>query len=311
MKNKKLHEMPMRDAFINTLQKIAKKDKKVILLTNDQGAPALDDYIKHLPNQFYNAGISEQNIIGVAAGLSILGFKPYIYSINSFIIYRTLEYIKIDLCSMKQPVTIVGVGSGYSYPQDGPTHHSTEDISFTVPIANLDVFNPSDSMLTSEIINYTYRSKKPAFMRLDRQYCENLYFKKNIVKVGFRHIRRFNKNKICIVTSGFFVARLNKLIEDQRLNCDLIDLYRLKNFNHKKILKILTRYEKIICVEEHAVNFGIGSILSEIITDNLLNIKLLRLGLTEKNIFGYGSRDQLLESNNLSNKKIIDSINKF
>ena len=311
MKNKKLHELPMRDAFISTLQKIATKDKKVILLTNDQGAPALDDYIKHLPNQFYNAVISEQNIIGVAAGLSILGFKPYVYSINSFIIYRTLEYIKIDLCSMKQPVTIVGVGSGYSYPQDGPTHHSTEDISFTVPMANLDVFNPSDSLLTSEIINFTYRSKKPAFIRLDRQYCENLYFKKNNIKEGFRHIRKINKNRICIVTSGFFVARLFKLIEDQGLNCDLIDLYRLKNFHNQKLSKTLSRYKKIICIEEHAVNFGIGSILSEIITDNQLNTKLLRLGLIEKNIFGYGSRDQLLNSNNLSDKKILDSINKF
>ena len=312
MKNKNIIDLPLRDAFITTLQKIAEKDKKVILLTNDQGAPALDNFIRKLPKQFYNSGISEQNIIGTAAGLSILGFKPYIYSINSFIIYRTIEYIKIDLCSMKQPVTIVGVGSGYSYPEDGPTHHSTEDISLTVPLSNLDVFNPSDSLLTAEIINFTYKSKNPAFVRLDRQYCETFYSKKNNIKNGYRFINKSkNKNKKCIITSGFFVPKLYKLLKEQKLDFDIIDFYRLKNYNHKKFAQILSNYNKIICIEEHALKFGVGSIISEIITDNQIKVKLKRLGLLEKNIFGYGSRDQLLESNNLGNNYILQTIKKF
>ena len=311
MENKKLYQLPMRDAFIKTLQKIAKKDKKVILLANDQGAPALDDFIKKLPSQFYNAGISEQNIIGAAAGLSLAGFKPYVYSINSFIIYRTLEYIKLDLCSMKQPVTIVGVGSGYSYPHDGPTHHSTEDISFTVPMANLDVFNPSDSQLTSEIINFTYKSKKPSFIRLDRQYCENYFFKKNNINNGFRFIKKGSRIKKCIVTSGFFVPKMLKLIEENNLDWDLIDIFRLKNFDLKSFLNKLRTYVKVISVEEHSINFGIGSILSELITDNQLKINLLRHGLLESKIFGYGSREQLLNVNRLSNYHILKSINKI
>lgn len=312
MKNKNIIDLPLRDAFITTLQKIAEKDKKVVLLTNDQGAPALDDFIKKLPNQFYNSGISEQNIIGTAAGLSILGFKPYIYSINSFIIYRTIEYIKIDLCSMKQPVTIVGVGSGYSYPEDGPTHHSTEDISLTLPLSNLDVFNPSDSLLTAEIVNFTYKSKKPAFVRLDRQYCETFYSKKNNIKDGYRFINKSrNKNKKCIITSGFFVPKLYKLFKEKKLDFDIIDFYRLKNYNYKKFTQIISRYNKIICIEEHSLKFGIGSIISEIITDNQIKVKLKRLGLLEENIFGYGSRDQLLKSNNLDNNYILQTIKKF
>ena len=95
MQNEKLKNLTLRDAFIYSLQKIGEKDKKVILLTNDQGAPALDDYRKNLPKQFFNAGISEQNIVAAAAGLSLAGFKPYIYSISSFLIYRTIEYIKL------------------------------------------------------------------------------------------------------------------------------------------------------------------------------------------------------------------------
>ena len=312
MKNNRIENLPLRDAFISTLQKIAEKDKKVILLTNDQGAPALDNFIKKLPKQFYNSGISEQNIIGTAAGLSILGFKPYIYSINSFIIYRTIEYIKIDLCSMKQPVTIVGVGSGYSYPQDGPTHHSTEDIALTVPLSNLDVFNPSDSVLASDIVNFTYKSKKPSFVRLDRQFCEKFYLKKNKISDGFRFISKLKiQKKKCVISSGFFVPKLVNLFKKQNKKYDLIDFYRLKNFNLKNLVKSLSKYDKIICVEEHSLKFGIGSIISEIITDNQINLKLKRLGLLEDKIFGYGSRDQLLKSNKLGDDYILNSIKNF
>jgi transketolase len=310
MKSSKIENLPLRDAFISTLQKIAEKDKKVILLTNDQGAPALDDFIKKLPRQFFNSGISEQNIIGTAAGLSILGFKPYVYSISSFIIYRTIEYIKIDLCSMKQPVTIVGVGSGYSYPEDGPTHHSTEDIALTVPLSNLDVFNPSDSVLTSEIVNFTYKSKRPSFVRLDRQFCQNFYFKKNNINKGFRFMTKsLNNNKKCIISSGFFISKLFNLLKKK--NYDLIDFYRFKNYDKNSFIKAISKYDKIICIEEHSLKFGIGSIISEIITDNQINTKLKRMGLLEDKIFGYGSRDQLLKSNKLNDDYLLSVIKKF
>lgn len=312
MKNNEIENLPLRDSFIYTLQKIAEKDKKVILLTNDQGAPALDNFIKKLPKQFFNSGISEQNIIGTAAGLSILGFKPYVYSISSFIIYRTIEYIKIDLCSMKQPVTIVGVGSGYSYPEDGPTHHSTEDISLTVPLANLDVFNPSDSILTSEIVKFTYKSKKPAFVRLDRQFCPNFYSKKNNLNEGFRFMSKSkNNSEKCIISTGFFISKLLNLFKIKKKNYDLIDLYRFKNYNKKNLIKAISQYKKIICIEEHSLKFGVGSIISEIITDNQISTNLKRLGLLEDKIFGYGSRDQLLKSNKLSDDNLLNTIKTF
>ena len=116
MKNK-FANISMRDVFISRLEKLAKKDNKIILIVNDQGAPSLDSFKKNLPKQFFNAGISEQNIIGVAAGLSIKGFKPFVYSINSFILYRTMEYIKIDLCAMKQPVKIFGSDQVFHIPK--------------------------------------------------------------------------------------------------------------------------------------------------------------------------------------------------
>lgn len=311
MKIKHLEKLFLRDAFLTTLREVAKKDKKIILLTNDQGAPALDKFIEELPNQFFNAGISEQNIIATAAGLSLAGFKPYVYSINSFIIYRTLEYLKIDLCSMKQNVKIFGVGSGYSYPEDGPTHHSTEDIAMTRVMANLDIFNPSDSIMTSKILRFVNKSKNPTFVRLDREFCEKLQFNNYKIENGFR-ICKFSKNasRNCIISSGFFLQKLYKLSKENKKNIHLIDLFRLKNFNNKKMINLLKKYKNIISIEEHSKNFGLGTILSEIITDNKLNLKLTRLGLEEKNIFAYGNRNQLLKRNRLDNIEINKIISK-
>ena len=308
MKNK-FANISMRDVFISRLEKLAKKDNKIILIVNDQGAPSLDSFKKNLPKQFFNAGISEQNIIGVAAGLSIKGFKPFVYSINSFILYRTMEYIKIDLCAMKQPVKIFGVGSGFSYPEDGPTHHSTEDMSFIGSLPDIELYNPSDSIIIDHIVKKVYKSKRPSVIRMDRQFCEPIYssLKPNIEQ-GFCEIIKNKKN--CIVTTGFFTSKVKQLIQENNINCSLIDFFEIKNYDIKNFVKTIKKYKKIITIEEHSLRFGIGSIISTIISDNNLNIKLSRMGLIEGKTFNYGTRNMLFNDNKLDNKSIKKTIYK-
>lgn len=302
MKNKFLN-ISMRDVFIASLERLAKKDKKIILIVNDQGAPSLDSFKKNLPKQFFNAGISEQNIIGVAAGLSIKGFVPFIYSINSFILYRTIEYIKIDLCAMKQPVKIFGVGSGFSYPEDGPTHHSTEDVSFIGSLPNIELYNPSDSIIIDHIVKKVYKSNRPSVVRMDRQFCEPIYSKITPdIAQGFCELIKGKKN--CIITTGFFTSRIKKLIQENNINCALIDFFEIKNYNVKNLVNTIKKYRNIITVEEHSLRFGIGSIISTIISDNNLSIKLSRMGLLENRTFDYGTRDMLLHENKLDNESI-------
>lgn len=306
MKNK-FSKIAMRDAFISTLEKLAQKDKKIILIVNDQGAPSLDNFKKNLPNQFLNSGISEQNIIAVAAGLSIKGFKPYIYSINSFIIYRTIEYIKIDLCAMNQPVKIFGVGSGYSYPEDGPTHHSTEDVSLIGSLPNIELYNPSDSIIMKHIVHKVYKSKKPSVVRMDRQFCLPVYSNilPNLSK-GFCEVIKNKKN--CIVTTGFFTSKIKTFLNENKINCGLIDFFEIKNFDIKSFANVIRRYKNLITIEEHSLRFGIGSIISTIITDYNLKTKLSRMGLLEHKTFNYGTRDMLFEDNMLDIQSIKNKI---
>lgn len=301
--------MFQRDVFIETLFEHAKKDKKIILISNDQGAIALDKYRKEIPDQFINAGISEQNIIGVAAGLQKEGFNCFVYSIASFIINRTIEQIKIDLCSMKIPVKIFGVGSGYSYAVDGPTHHATEDIGLLNLMPEIELYSPSDSVIVRQIVKSCIESKSPCYVRLDRELCDPIYDKNFFdLSKGFVELKK-GKN-ICIVATGKIVAKaleISKLLS--KFNIGIIDLYKIKPIN-SNIIKTLQNYKNIFTLEEHNEIGGIGSILANLIVEKDLKLKLTKIGIKEKTLFGYGSRDLLHKKNKLDLKNIIQIIKK-
>ena len=146
------NKIQMRDAVIRKLYLEAKKNKNIIFISNEQGAISLDKFRANLPDQFINAGISEQNLISMAAGLANTGKNVFVYSIASFISLRCLEQIKLDLCVMKSPVKILGVGSGYSYAQDGPSHHSTEDFAILNALPNIEFYSPSNSMIAEKLV---------------------------------------------------------------------------------------------------------------------------------------------------------------
>ena len=129
----------MRAAFSKTLADIAQADPRVLLLTGDHGYALFDEFRKVCPEQYINAGIAEQNMIGVAAGLARAGFRPYVYGLSAFVPIRVLEQIKIDLAHDSLPVILIGDGAGFVYSHLGTSHQSTEDIAATRALANLHV----------------------------------------------------------------------------------------------------------------------------------------------------------------------------
>ena len=116
----------MRNAFIRGLTKLAESNKRIVFLTGDLGYKLFDDFETRYPGRFLNAGVAEQNMVGVAAGLASEGFRPFVYSIATFATLRCLEQIRDDVCYNELPVTIVGVGGGFSYGANGPTHESQD-----------------------------------------------------------------------------------------------------------------------------------------------------------------------------------------
>lgn len=307
MKIKKIHNKFQRDVFIDTLFEYAKNDKKILLLSNDQGAIALDNFKEKIPNQYINVGVSEQNIIGVAAGLTKEGFNCFVYSIASFILNRAIEQIKIDLCNMKIPVKIFGVGCGYSYAVDGPTHHATEDIGLLNLMANMQIFSPSDSLSVEKIVKSLIKTNSPAYVRLDREMCSPIYSKSNFdLSIGFTELVK--GNKYCIISTGKMSSVALNISKEIKKHClGVIDIYKIKPFPEKFFHKI-KKYKKIFCLEEHNEIGGIGSIISDFIHNKRLKADVIKFSLKQNTIFGYSSRDILHKKNLIDAKQLIKII---
>lgn len=305
----KISTIEMRDAFIQDLYSYAKSDPQIIFISNEYGAPSLDQFRKNLPKQFINAGISEQNIISVAAGLSLSGKKVYVYSIASFITLRCFEQLKIDLCSMKLPVTIIGVGTCYAYSADGLTHHATEDIAIMRTLSNIQIYTPSDSNMASSLVKHSLKSTLPSYYRLDKGKYPLYSDTNNSLDDGFSVLRE--GEDICMVATGIMIHRAIEVAEELKnysINSQVIDLYRQKPIDVEKIIEKLKKSKKVITVEEHTINGGLGSIIAEIIAESNHYIPFKKIGIRDDLLYAYGIRDTLHKDRRIDKESIVQII---
>ncbi len=305
----KVSNVQMRDAFINELYEHAKADRDIIFITNDQGAISLDRFRADLPKQFINAGISEQNIISIAAGLSLKGKKVYVYSIASFITLRCYEQIKLDLCVMNIPVTILGIGASFSYGIDGPTHHATEYISIMRALSNMQIYCPSDSNMAAKLVDISLNSKTPMYISMDREILPILYDENEDISPGISVLRE--GGDICIISTGFMVHRAMEVAQEldkHFIQAKVIDVYRLKPLNYHSIHENIQNSKKIITLEEHTINGGLGSIIAELMVDLDLRIPMKRLAIEDNFLYCYGIRENLHKERGLVKSSVVQLI---
>src|SRR5450830_1205801 len=158
----------MRSAFSKAIVDAAKADPKVLLLTGDHGYALFDEFRKLFPAQFINAGIAEQNMVGVAAGLAKAGFKPIVYGLSAFVPVRVLEQIKMDVCYENLPVVFIGDGAGVVYSSLGSSHQSTEDIAMLRPLPNITILSPSDAHEMAYALQHALQFKEPVYVRVGK-----------------------------------------------------------------------------------------------------------------------------------------------
>lgn len=317
--------MTQRDTFISRLFEYAKKDKDIIFISVDMGAPSLDIWREELPDQFIAAGISEQNAINVAAGLASEGKKVYVYFMASWMA-RCFEQIRYSCSMANNPITIIGNGIALGYAPAGPAHEPTEDIAYMRSINNIEIYSPSNLHMTKALVDLTLEKPKLRYMRLERKFASELEpYHSNInsisvetgvslIKGGLKDPIESGTKKVAILTNGYMLGRgyqvWEKLIE-KGIEVSLYDIWKLKPLNQKVLKSNISHYDYLITIEEQSLDGGFGSIISEFICDNQLNHKLLRLGLPEKFIFENGSRDHLIDTHGLSTEEIYTNINNF
>ena len=281
----------MRKKFIETLIKLAKKDKDIYLLTGDLGFSLFEEFAKKFPERFIDCGVAEQNMAGLAAGLALEGKKPYIYSIIPFITFRCLEQIRNDICYQNLNVKIVGVGAGFSYGAEDFTHYAIEDISALRSFPNIIILSPADPIETKELILQSYLKKQPAYIRLDKsdEITHDLNAK---IIIGKPFVFKYGADGVIITTgvclkTGINVAKIVK--ENNGTDLKVISLHTLKPIDEKSLIKEIKGLKKVFTLEEHSVIGGLGSAVNEILLKhNVKNIFVKNIGVADnyKNIVG-------------------------
>ena len=300
-----------RDVFIDTIYEFAKKDKDVYFMSADLGAKALDRFREDLPKQFIHAGISEQNMIDVAAGLAQCGKKVYVYAMTPFITFRCYEQIKVVFGSMNLPVTIVGIGAGYSYDDAGPTHYAIEDISCMRVIPNIEILNPSDEASIVAAAKLSYENPKLRYLRIDRKYLPDVYKNENPLD-GLTEIESGEKVLLC--TNGYMfqkAVQVKDILNEKGINIGLVDIFQIKPFNKTKLKEIVSKYEKVVILEEHFLDGGLGSSVLEALSDSGVLVPTLRLGVVDKYLFDNGGRDYIHKLSGIDNETVVEKITQF
>jgi len=307
-----------RDTFISELFELAKQDENIILISVDMGAPSLDIWREELPNQFIAAGISEQNAINIAAGLSRTGKKVYVYFMAAWVA-RCFEQIRYSCAMANNPITILGNGVALGYAPAGPAHEPNEDIAYMRSINGIEVCSPSNTQLTKELVKLTYNNPKLRYIRLERNHAKQMEEHNSNINVGINLVKpglqeSLNREpRIAILSSGYMLGRAHdvwmKLISNYQVS--LFDAWRIKPLDKNQLGLLLTNYTHVITLEEQTLDGGFGSAICEAICDLNLHKQTLRIGLPERFIFENGTRDHLLNTNGLSVEEILTKIKTF
>lgn len=303
-----------RDVFVDEIFEAAKTNKDIYFLSADLGAMALDRFREELPEQFIHCGISEANMIDLAAGLALNGKTVYIYAMATFATYRCYEQIKVALSLMDLPATIIGVGVGLSYDDASPTHYSIEDIATMRSLAGMEILSPSDTESCRVAARQTYKEPKLRYLRLDRKFLPDVY------QPGETHfaddgLAEISPGKdLLIIASGYMVSRARKLKEqlaEEGIDAGIADVYSIKPFGAEAFVKLSAKYPKFVTLEEHLLDGGFGSIVAECMSDNQIFKPLKRLGLEDHYVFDNGGRDYILELWGMGYDHLLNQIKNF
>ena len=300
----------IRDALFEEIYRFALEDSSVMVLAADQGAFTLDKFRRDAPDQFVNTGVAEQNLISVATGLAMSGFKVFAYGIIPFVTLRCLEQIKVDLCCMNLPVTIAGVGAGYAYGADGPTHHAVHDLALMRIMPGMEVWNPSDHSMISALVPGFLSNPGPKYIRLDKGAFPDLYGDgREDFSRGTSVLRQ--GRDLTIVATGIMVHRALEVAGDLQglgIETGVVDLYRIKPVNEELLAGAMVDSGRIATLEENSVVGGIGTVVSEVVARRALARPLLCIGVADAFRWELGGREVLQARDGLDPATVTDTL---
>lgn len=299
----------MREVLSNFLANNAVNDKNFFVLSGDHGYALFDEIRKKASDQFINTGVTEQAMVGLSAGMAKTGKRVVIYGLACFVPIRVLEFIKMNICYENLPVIILGDGAGTIYTTLGASHQTGEDIAAirTLPIK---IYSPCDKKEMYLCLEDAFKHNGPTYIRIGKSDKPSVHDFNSTIKLQcpiFVGGNRASKNAIfatgSMVSTGLELAK--------KIDCAIFSMPILKGFNNAEVVAELNKYQSIASLEEHSIHGGLGSIISELITDNGLSCRLSRQGITKYYTKGVGSYGYAIKFHELDVESLTRKLSPF
>lgn len=290
----------MRNTCLNEIYEMAKQDPRVVFIGSDLRLGTLKQMKDEFPDRYFMEGICEQNIIGMAAGLAMDGYIPYVNTIATFLTRRCYEQIALDICLHKLPVRLIANGGGLVYGPLGPTHTAIEDISLMRHLPDMAVVCPSDAEEMKQLMPQTLDYPHPMYIRIGNGFVDPVVSVDNF-KIGRAQLLRIIPfANTLVITTGLTTDIGLKL----PIIANVLHIPTVKPIDAEALLASLSGITRIITIEEHVINGGLGSAVLECLADNDIQIPVKRFGIPDRFIKQYGTWDQLMDICGLTPEKI-------
>ena len=301
----------MRDTFVKTLVELAKKDKNIELVTGDLGFGVLKPYWEAVPNQFTNAGIAEQNMTSLAAGMALTGKTVFTYSIGNFPTLRCIEQIRNDCAYHNANVKIVCVGGGFVYGSLGMSHHATEDIAILRALPDVVVLAPADLTEAEAATKAIAEYKGTCYLRLGRGGEKRIHEKIENFQIG-KAIKVQDGTRVAIFSTGAIFEEISESLEilnESDINPAVYTFPTIKPLDKDVIKKCAEKFDIIVTCEEHNIVGGFGSAVAEVLAElSGKKARLLRVGLDDEYSIKVGNQHYLREQYGMDGRSIAKKI---
>jgi len=277
----------MRNAFADEITKLAAQDERVVLLSGDIGNRLFDNFKAQCPDRFFNCGVAEQDMVGVAAGMGLCGLRPVTYTITPFTTARCFEQIKIDICYHEVPAIITSVGGGLSYASLGPTHHSLEDIGTLRSLPGLTILCPGDAWEVRGTLRAALKHDGPVYLRLGKKKEPLVHADVPDIRIGKGLVLR-EGDTVCLVSTGNILPNViaaADLLNAQGISCRVVSMHTVKPLDLDLLGDAFERFKIVATVEEHGLVGGLGGAVAEWLADR---------GGARARLLRFGTRDEFL-----------------
>jgi transketolase len=304
----------MRKTALDSVYELAKADPRVLFIGSDLGPGVLSAMKKEMPERFFMEGISEQHVIGMAAGLAMEGFVPYVNTIATFLTRRCYEQVALDLCLQDLPVRLIANGGGVVYAPLGPTHLAVEDLAIMRALPNMAVIAPCDADEMRRMMAKTLDWPHPIYIRLAKGGDEIVSREDHGFEIGKAILMR-EPGRGLFVTTGVMTQLALKAaarLAADDIHCGVLHFHTVKPLDHVALRRWLPEVHAVVTVEEHTRIGGLGSAVLEFCNDELPSdaAKINRIGLPDAFADQYGSQNSLLAHMGITEASLCEAMRK-